>query len=77
MLGSTTESMKETAAAASKALPPARNMTCPASVASGWALAIMPSADVSDFICDESPETWPRHMKMNISFRIYNFKSFG
>src|SRR5690606_20189272 len=40
LIGSTTDNVDDTATAASKALPPARMISMPASVASEWALAI-------------------------------------
>ena len=54
MLGSTTESMNEDAAIASKALPPCLSMSKPASVAKGCALATMAAADVSCFCCEKA-----------------------
>ena len=47
LIGSTTDSTEDTATAASKALPPAARIWCPASVARWWALAITAASGFS------------------------------
>ena len=54
MCGSTTQSVAQAATAASAALPPARNMSIAASVASGWEVAAMPSQAITG----ERPGNW-------------------